>query len=138
VDGEIGKRLLVEGESKFIRGLCYHDSGSRNFYGKFPVLTPQDLNDRKIRVMNSATAINMVEAMGAAPTPISPGELYSALSQGIVDGAENNLPTFAHSANSRPNNSNGCRQPPPNPPRYSVNSGRLQPKKPVRLSKRQV
>jgi len=97
LDGEIGKRLLVEGESKFIRGLCYHDSGSRNFYGKFPVLTPQDLNDRKIRVMNSATAINMVEAMGAAPTPISPGELYSALSQGIVDGAENNLPTFAHS-----------------------------------------
>ncbi len=97
LDGEIGQRLLVEGESKFIRGLCYHDSGSRNFYGKFPVRTPDDLNDRKIRVMNSSTAINMVEAMGAAPTPISPGELYSALSQGIVDGAENNLPTFAHS-----------------------------------------
>ncbi len=97
LDGEIGKRLLGEGEARFIRGLCYHDSGSRNFYGKFPVLTPQDLNDRKIRVMNSATAINMVEAMGAAPTPIAPGELYSALSQGIVDGAENNLPTFAHS-----------------------------------------
>ena len=94
LDGEIGKRLLSEGESRFIRGLCYHDSGSRNFYGKFPVLTPEDLSGRKIRVMNSATAINMVEAMGAAPTPIAPGELYSALSQGIVDGAENNLPTF--------------------------------------------
>ena len=97
LDGEVGKRLLIEGESRFIRGLCYHDSGSRNFYGKFPVLTPEDLSGRKIRVMNSATAINMVEAMGAAPTPIAPGELYSALSQGIVDGAENNLPTFTTS-----------------------------------------
>ncbi|MDA8563361.1 TRAP transporter substrate-binding protein [Mariniblastus sp.] len=97
LDGEIGKRLLLEGESRFVRGLCYHDSGSRNFYGKFPVMAPKDLSGRKIRVMNSATAIAMVEAMGAAPTPIAPGELYSALSQGIVDGAENNLPTFAHS-----------------------------------------
>lgn len=97
LDGEIGSRLLLEGESRFIRGLCYHDSGSRNFYGKFPMLSPEDLSGRKIRVMNSATAIDMVEAMGAAPTPIAPGELYSALSQGIVDGAENNLPTFTTS-----------------------------------------
>ncbi|MEM7317117.1 MAG: TRAP transporter substrate-binding protein, partial [Planctomycetota bacterium] len=95
LDGEIGQRLLQEGESRFIRGLCYYDSGSRNFYGKFPVQSPDDLKGRKIRVMNSATAIEMVEAFDAAATPIAWGELYSALAQGIVDGAENNLPTFS-------------------------------------------
>ena len=94
LDGQIGQRLLQEGQSKLIRGVCYYDSGSRNFYSKSPILSPKDLKGKKIRVMNSATAIAMVEAIGAAPTPISSGELYSALSQGIVDGAENNLPTF--------------------------------------------
>lgn len=95
LDSEIGERLLQEGKARFIRGLCYYDSGSRNFYGKFPVESPDDLKGRKIRVMNSATAIQMVEAFDAAPTPIAWGELYSALAQGIVDGAENNLPTFS-------------------------------------------
>lgn len=94
LDSEIGERLLKEGESKFIRGLCYYDSGSRNFYGKSPIRTPEDLDGKKIRVMNSKTAIDMVNAIGAAPTPIAYGELYSALAQGIVDGAENNFPTF--------------------------------------------
>ena len=97
LDGDIGKRLLQEGESKFVRGLCYYDSGSRNFYGKFPVESPADMEGRKIRVMNSATAMEMVQAFGAAPTPIAWGELYSALAQGIVDGAENNFPTFSAS-----------------------------------------
>jgi len=94
LDSDTGQRLLQEGEAKFIRGLCYYDSGSRNFYSKSPIRTPDDLTGKKIRVMNSATAIEMVETIGAAPTPIAWGELYSALSQGIVDGAENNFPTF--------------------------------------------
>jgi len=54
----------------------------------------------KIRVMNSRTAVDMIEAMGGKPTPISFGELYSALSQGIVDGAENNPPSFTSSKHS--------------------------------------
>ena len=95
LDGQIGSRLLLEGKSKFIRGLCYYDAGSRNFYSKSPIRSPADLKGMKIRVMNSATAIEMVEAIGAAPTPIAWGELYSALAQGIVDGAENNFPTFS-------------------------------------------
>ncbi len=95
LNGEIGQQLLQQGESKFLRGLCYYDSGSRNFYTKEnPIHTPADLKGLKIRVMNSATAINMVKAMGGAPTPIAWGELYSALAQGTVDGAENNLPSF--------------------------------------------
>ena len=95
LDGEVGRGLLEKGESKFLRGLCYYDAGSRNFYTKDrPIKTPEDLTKLKIRVMNSATAMDMVEAFGASPTPIAFGELYSSLQQGTVDGAENNLPSF--------------------------------------------
>ncbi|MEA2069161.1 MAG: TRAP transporter substrate-binding protein [Verrucomicrobiota bacterium] len=95
LNGDVGQHMLKQGESRFLRGLCYYDAGSRNFYtiGK-PVRTPADLKGLKIRVMNSKTAIDMVKAMGGAPTPIAWGELYSALAQGTVDGAENNLPSF--------------------------------------------
>ncbi|TWU45576.1 2,3-diketo-L-gulonate-binding periplasmic protein YiaO precursor [Novipirellula aureliae] len=95
LNGEIGREMLSEGEKKFLHGLCYYDAGSRNFYTKdTPIHTPDDLKGLKIRVMSSATAIEMVKAMGGAPTPIPWGELYSALAQGTVDGAENNLPSF--------------------------------------------
>ncbi|MCB1057443.1 MAG: TRAP transporter substrate-binding protein [Acidobacteria bacterium] len=95
LDGPIGRELLQKGEPKLLHGLCYYDSGSRNFYTRSkPILTPDDLKGLKIRVMNSPTAIAMVKAMGAAPTPIAWGELYSALAQGTVDGAENNPPSF--------------------------------------------
>ncbi|MBB3206181.1 tripartite ATP-independent transporter DctP family solute receptor [Rhodopirellula rubra] len=96
LNGEIGNELLQDGEQKYLRGLCYYDAGSRNFYTKnTPVRTPDDLRGLKIRVQNSRTAIEMVKAMGGAPTPIAWGELYSALAQGTVDGAENNLPSFS-------------------------------------------
>ncbi len=95
LEGEIGQSLLEKGESKYLRGLCYYDAGSRNFYTKNqPINSPKDLEKMKIRVMNSATAMDMVEAFGASPAPIAWGELYSALAQGTVDGAENNLPSF--------------------------------------------
>ncbi|HEY5653343.1 MAG TPA: TRAP transporter substrate-binding protein [Pontiella sp.] len=95
LDGEIGQELLEKGQSKSLRGLCYYDAGSRNFYTKqTPVRTPDDLKGLKIRVMSSKTAMDMVKAMGGAPTPIAWGELYSALAQGTVDGAENNPPSF--------------------------------------------
>ena len=96
LNGEVGQGLLRQGEAKFLHGLCYYDAGSRNFYTKDkPIKTPDDLKGLKIRVMNSATAIDMVKAMGGAPTPIAWGELYSALAQGTVDGAENNPPSFS-------------------------------------------
>lgn len=94
-DSESGKGLLHEGAERNMYGLCYYDAGSRNFYTKKrQIRTPDDLKGLKIRVMNSPMAIKMVEMMGASPTPISWGELYSALAQGIVDGAENNPPSF--------------------------------------------
>lgn len=95
LDGEIGKRLLLGGEKYWLRGLCFYDAGSRSFYTKDrPVNSPADLEGLKIRVQESKTAIDLVNSMGGAATPISFGELYTALQQGVVDGAENNPPSF--------------------------------------------
>jgi tripartite ATP-independent transporter DctP family solute receptor len=95
LDSDVGKELLLKGEARKLRGICYFDAGSRNFYTKNkPILSPQDLQNQKIRVMNSKTAIDMIKALGGAPTPIAWGELYSALNQGVVDGAENNPPSY--------------------------------------------
>lgn len=94
-DGQIGKALLTQSEKFWLRGLTYFDAGQRSFYTKErPVNTPKDLEGMKIRVMESVTAMNLVRSLGGAPTPISWGELYTALQQGIVDGAENNPPSF--------------------------------------------
>lgn len=95
LDGPIGQELLKDGEQYRLMGLGYYDAGSRSFYTKNkPINTPSDLEGEKIRVMESATAVKMVEALGGSPTPISWGELYTSLQQGVVDGAENNPPSF--------------------------------------------
>lgn len=95
LNSPIGKKLLFAGESFFLRGMCYYDAGSRSFFTiDKPILTPDDLKGMKIRVMKSITSVNMVKALGGSPTPIPFGELYTSLQQGVVDGAENNLPSF--------------------------------------------
>lgn len=95
LNGEIGKRILLAGQDYYLRGLCYFDAGSRSFYTKnIPVHSPEDLNGLKIRVQKSTTSVKMVQALGGSATPISWGELYTALQQGVVDGAENNPPSF--------------------------------------------
>ena len=91
----IGKRMLGLGVERQFRGLCYYDSGDRNFYTtKKPIRSVADVSGMKVRVMNSRTAMDMVTAMGGSPCPISWGELYTALAQGTVDAAENNPPSF--------------------------------------------
>ena len=94
LEGEIGEEFLDKSIDKRLKGLTYYDAGSRSLYSKELIETPEDLEGLKIRVVESATAINMVEALGGSPTPVAWGELYTALQQGIVDGAENNLPSF--------------------------------------------
>ncbi|MDO6802347.1 TRAP transporter substrate-binding protein [Wenyingzhuangia sp. 1_MG-2023] len=94
LDGKIGKELLDATEAYWLKGLAYYDAGSRSFYTQKPINTPKDLIGLKIRVMESASAMSMVKALGGSPTPISSGELYTAIQQGVVDGAENNPPTF--------------------------------------------
>nr|WP_277612693.1 TRAP transporter substrate-binding protein [Eudoraea chungangensis] len=95
LDGPIGRLLLDDGIKYRLKGLGYYDAGSRSFYTKDrPINAPEDLKGLKIRVMESATAIEMVNGLGGSPTPISWGELYTSLQQGVVDGAENNPPSF--------------------------------------------
>ncbi len=94
-DGEIGDAMLTKGDKFRLRGLTFYDAGSRSFYTKKePINSPKDLEGLKIRVQKSNMAVAMVNELGGAPTPISWGELYTALQQGVVDGAENNLPSF--------------------------------------------
>ena len=91
----VGKSLLEAGTPYRIKGLGYYDAGSRSFYATHsPIYSPDDLQGLKIRVMSSQSAVNMVKTMGGAATPVSWGELYTALQQGVVDGAENNPPSF--------------------------------------------
>lgn len=95
LDGEIGKQILISSEPFWIRGLCFYDAGARSFYTiDTPINTPDDLKGLKIRVMKSIIAMNFVKMLGGSPTPISWGELYTALQSGVVDGAENNPPSF--------------------------------------------
>jgi len=92
--GPIGRQLLLAGQSKGLRGLCFYDAGARSFYAKKKIKSPEDLKGLKIRVMKSVMSMKMVEAMGGSPTPIAWGELYTSLDQGVVDAAENNPPSF--------------------------------------------
>lgn len=94
LESEIGEKLLEASVRNRLKGLTFYDAGSRSFYSTQPLNSPSDLKGQKIRVMESQTAINMVKYLGGSPTPVSWGELYTALQQGIVDGAENNLPSF--------------------------------------------
>lgn len=95
LDSAIGRELLRALESARLHGLGFYDAGSRSFYMTGHAIdSPDDLEGAKIRVQQSQTAMQMVRALGGSPTPIAYGELYTALQQGVVDGAENNPPSF--------------------------------------------
>lgn len=98
LEGKTGENLLLSGSEFLLRGLCFYDAGSRSFYTKNkPIKTPADLKGLKIRVMNHQMSVDMVNQMGGSATPMAYGELYTALQQGVVDGAENNPPSFVTS-----------------------------------------
>jgi tripartite ATP-independent transporter DctP family solute receptor len=83
---ELGKAL----ESKGIKLLGYMENGIRHMTNNVrPIKTPEDMNGLKIRVMTNKIYVEMVKSLGASPTPMAFGELYSALQQGTVDGQEN-------------------------------------------------
>jgi tripartite ATP-independent transporter DctP family solute receptor len=88
---DVGEKILNSSEKYGFVGITYYDGGARSFYANKPIKTPADLKGLKIRVQPSPTAIKMTELMGASPTPLAFGELYTALQQGVVDGAENNI-----------------------------------------------
>ncbi len=98
LEGEIGLSILEKGSRYLLRGLCYYDAGSRSFFTRTRAIrSPQDLKGMKIRVMNNQMSTNMVNALGGSGTPMAYSELYTAIQQGVVDGAENNAPSFVKS-----------------------------------------
>lgn len=93
--GDVGKDIRRAGEPQGVHGVCYYDAGSRSFYTLTrPILKPEDVREMKLRVLPSRTAHDMITTLGGGPTPIPYGELYTALQQGMIDGAENNPPSF--------------------------------------------
>ncbi len=95
LDGEPGQRILDSLAPHGLIGLCFYDSGERSFYNtKRQINTPDDLNGLKIRVQNSDLYVAMIRALGADATPMSLGEVYQSLVQGVIDGAENNWPSY--------------------------------------------
>ncbi len=98
LDGPIGDEILASMEAQGLVGLAFYDSGARSFYtGKKPIRTLADIKGMKIRVQQSDLFVAMLEALGANATPMPYGEVYTALKTGIVDGAENNWPSYESS-----------------------------------------
>jgi tripartite ATP-independent transporter DctP family solute receptor len=98
LDGPVGEQILAAMEAQGMVGLAFYDSGARSLYSATkPVKTLADVSGMKIRVQQSDLFVAMVEALGANPTPMPYGEVYTALKTGIVDGAENNFPSYESS-----------------------------------------
>lgn len=95
LDGEVGETILNSLEPHNLVGLCFYDSGERSFYNtKKPILTPDDMQGMKFRVPNSDLYVAMTRALGADAIPMPLSEAYQALVQGVIDGAENNWPSY--------------------------------------------
>ncbi len=95
VDSEVGDEVLAAMEPHGLIGLAIYDSGARSFYNaRRPIVSPADMKGLKIRVPASDLYVAMVNALGANAVPIPFGEIYQSLAQGVIDGAENNWPTF--------------------------------------------
>lgn len=95
MDGPIGQEILDAFKAHDLIGLAFYDSGSRSFYNtKKPIKSIEDMKGMKFRVIQSDIFVAMVSALGANATPMAYGEVYSALQTGVIDGAENNWPSY--------------------------------------------
>jgi tripartite ATP-independent transporter DctP family solute receptor len=95
MDGPIGDEILAAFEDHGFIGLAYFDGGSRSFYNRTrPINSFADMAGLKIRVIQSDVFVDMMSAMGASATPMPFGEVFSAIQTGVIDGAENNWPSF--------------------------------------------
>lgn len=89
-DSETMEKIYESTDEAGFRVLTWYNAGTRNFYAKKPIRTPEDLKGMKIRVQQSPASVKMMQAFGAAASPMSFGEVYTAIQQGVIDGAENN------------------------------------------------
>ncbi|MGA0542171.1 TRAP transporter substrate-binding protein [Neotabrizicola sp. VNH66] len=95
MDGDIGKEIAKDFAEKDLIVLAYYDGGSRSFYNsQKPIQTVDDLKGMKFRVMQNDVFVDMMAALGANATPMPYGEVYSSIQTGVIDGAENNFPSY--------------------------------------------
>ncbi len=94
LEGEAGETIAAAMAEAGIKPLAWVDAGARSFYSQKPINTPADVEGLKIRVMNNDLYTSMISAMGGNPSPMAFAEVQQALKTGVVDGAENNFPSF--------------------------------------------
>jgi len=94
IDGPAGEAIARDLENIGIIALSWYDAGARSLYTVRPVRTPADVRGMKIRVQTSDLWIDLMRAMGANPTPLPFGEVFTSLQSGVIDGAENNWPSY--------------------------------------------
>lgn len=95
MDGAPGDQISAGMEKKGIVALAWYDSGARSFYNsKKPITKPEDVTGMKVRVMNNDLYSGMIAALGGNPSPMAFSEVYQSLKTGVVDGAENNWPSY--------------------------------------------
>lgn len=94
LDGPIGDEILASMAKQGIVGLAWYDDGPRSVYAKKPIRTLADMKGLKLRVQQSDMFVAMTEALGASPTPLPYGEVYTALTTGIIDAAENSMLSY--------------------------------------------
>jgi tripartite ATP-independent transporter DctP family solute receptor len=98
MDGDVGAEIAAAFEPHGFVALAFYDGGSRSFYNsKKPITSVEDLAGMKVRVMQSDVFVDMMTALGANATPMPYGEVYSGIQTGVIDGAENNWPSFESS-----------------------------------------
>ncbi|PVX39709.1 tripartite ATP-independent transporter DctP family solute receptor [Pasteurella langaaensis DSM 22999] len=92
--GEVGKEITDKTQASGFNVLASYVAGTRSFYAKKPIHSPADMKGLKIRVVSTPTTNKLIELLGGSPAPIPFGEVYTALQQGVIDGAENNIPSY--------------------------------------------
>jgi len=95
LDGPIGNEMMESLQQQNLLGLCWFDAGFRNLYNsRREIRSPADMAGLKIRVQESPLMMDMIRFMGASPTPMAYGEVYTGIQNGVIDGAENNWPSY--------------------------------------------
>jgi tripartite ATP-independent transporter DctP family solute receptor len=94
LDGAVGEEILKSCEDQGFVGLAFYDSGARSLYAKKPIRTVADVKGMKVRVQQSDLWVALVGAMGGNATPMPFGEVYTGLKTGLIDAAENNIPSY--------------------------------------------
>jgi len=89
-DTDYMEKIYASTDEAGFRVVTWYNAGTRNFYAKTPIRTPDDLKGKKIRVQQSPASVAMVNSFGAAAAPMGFGDVYTAIQQGVIDGAENN------------------------------------------------